>query len=365
MALIVSQGKISVLLLFDLDPNWSSTEQEEALRITSDLEKALSSLGYTLKLAPVTSTDLDSVLSKHDPLENLVFNWCESLPGARHSEWLVAKYLEKSGFTFSGAGSAALRLAQDKGRLKQRLDKAGIFTPRWQKFNRNSSINWNNFPAIVKPSTEHCSEGIDRNSVCDTERELIERVHYIFEKFRQPAIVEDFIDGRELHVSLWGNGDGVDMLPPAEMEFSLFTDQHDRLCSYEAKFVPESVQYQNIKTVLPASLTESELTDIEQACKSAYSIAGCRDYARIDLRIKDGFCYILDVNPNSDISQDTSTVASAELTGYSYGKFAERIVGLSWARHPSYKRQVYVNHPEQRYANDISSKTNDYTISNR
>ncbi len=326
-------SKIPVLLLFNLDPNWPVHDQEEVLSITSQLEKAMASFGCQTTLVPVTDNNLDILLSPYDPFEYIVFNWCESLPGIARSERLVAEYLEQRGFAFTGASSAALALAQDKFGIKQLLDEIGIPTPRWQTYNCTSNVKWNRFPAIVKPSREHCSEGIDRGAIVMTKPELINRISYILEKFRQPVLVEDFIDGRELHVSLWEN-DSLDMLPPAEMDFSLFKDVHDRICSYEAKFVPASEQYQKINTLLPAPLSEDEHLRVEQICKATYLVAGCRDYARIDMRIRDGILYVIDVNPNADLSPDTSTISAAEFAGYTYGEFGGRIVSLAARRRP-------------------------------
>ena len=324
---------LPVLLLFNLDLEWSANEQDEVFEVTSKLDEAIRSLGYETTLVPVTGNDLDLLLAQYDPNDYIVFNWCESIPGINHSEWLVAQYLEQKGYTFTGASSAAITLAQDKIRVKQLLDDSGIVTPGWHIYTRASNIKWNRFPAIVKASQEHCSEGIDRNSVVMTYGELIDRICYIHEKYRQPALVEDFIDGRELHISLWENG-GIDMLPPAEMEFSSFNDEHDRICSYEAKFVPDSEQYQKINTVLPAALSDEDLFHVEDICKAAYTLVGCRDYARIDIRLKDGAVYVIDINPNADISPDTSTISAAEISGYSYGDFAARIINLAARRHP-------------------------------
>ena len=324
---------LPVLLLFNLDLNWSAHEQEEVLEVTSQLDEAVRSLGYETTLVAITDDDLDRALSQFDPLDYIVFNWCESIPGIDHSEWLIAEYLEQRGFAFTGASSATIALAQNKYRIKKILDASGVLTPVWQVYNRSSNIAWNRFPAIVKPSREHCSEGIDRNAVVLNEDELTNRIKYIREKYRQPVLVEDFIDGRELHISLLENGT-IDMLPPAEMEFSSFNDEHDRICSYEAKFVPESEQYQKINTLLPAPLTEKELRDVEDVSKAAYIAAGCRDYARIDIRLKDSVPYVIDINPNADISPDTSTISAAELAGYSYGEFGGRIISLAVRRHP-------------------------------
>ncbi|MFC1911023.1 ATP-grasp domain-containing protein [Chloroflexota bacterium] len=333
-------SEIPVLLLFNLDMNWSKREQEEVINISSQLGKGIDASGHQTTLIPVSGEELEIILSDYDPYRNIVFNFCESIPGLYHSEWLVAEYLEQHGFTFTGSTSATLALAQEKCRMKQLFNEAGIPTPRWQKYDSDSMIRWDGFPAIVKPSEEHCSEGIDRNAVVMTKSELKNRIRYILKEFRQPALVEDFIDGRELHVSLWGNG-RIDMLPPAEMEFSLFHGVQDRICSYEAKFVPESKQYQDIKTVLPAPLSEEEYSEVERVCRAAYRIAGCRDYARVDMRMRDGELYVIDVNPNSDISPDTSTISAAELLGYSYGEFGSRIISLALHRHPAWRNHVH------------------------
>jgi len=171
-----------------------------------------------------------------------------------------------------------------------------------------------------------------------TETSLKNRVRYIVKRFQHPALVEDFIDGRELHVSLWGNGE-IDVLPPAEMEFPSSKDVHYRLCTYEAKFVSESEQYRNIKTLLPAPLSECELHEVEQVCRAAYVLMGCRDYARIDIRMKDGLFYILDINPNADICPDTSTILAAEFAGYTYDDFLRRLVFLAAERHPKWESE--------------------------
>jgi D-alanine-D-alanine ligase len=123
------------------------------------------------------------------------------------------------------------------------------------------------------------------------------------------------------------------------MEFPPFKDVHYRLCTYESKFVSQSDQYRNIKTLLPAPLSECELRELEQVCRAAYVLMGCRDYARIDMRMKDGLFYILDINPNADICPDTSTIAAAELAGYTYDDFLKRLVLLAAERHPRWESE--------------------------
>jgi D-alanine-D-alanine ligase len=190
----------------------------------------------------------------------------------------------------------------------------------------------------VKPSREHCSHGVTTDAVVTSPRELEDRIGYILDTFRQPALVEDFIDGREFHVSLWGNG-SVRLLPPAEMDFTLFADVRDRLCTYDSKFMPGSSHYVKIGLQLPAPLDEAEYERLKKTSILAYKTSGCRDYARLDIRLRDGIFYVLDVNPNSDISAEASMACAAECAGYSHGEMISHIINLAAKRHPIFKKR--------------------------
>jgi D-alanine-D-alanine ligase len=147
-------------------------------------------------------------------------------------------------------------------------------------------------------------------------------------------MVEEFIDGREFHVGVIGNDD-VRVLPPAEIDYSFFQDIHDRLCTYESNFDKTSLAYQQTIPKFPARLTEEQLSRLEELALSAYRAIDCRDYARMDLRLRDGRFYLLDVNPNPDISADTSLVKGAEMIGLSYGKLGSLLINLAARRHPN------------------------------
>jgi len=332
-ALDIKPGKIPVVLLYNIEPDWTAAEKEEAAGHSTKLGLALLEAGFPTVFVPVADENLEGRLGFFDPAGHIVFNWCESIPGKPHSEPLVVRDIERLNFAFTGATSEALELAGDKRRVKRILEQSGIPTPQWRLYARPQSDGWNRFPAIVKAVNEHCSEGITRESVVMTEEELITRIEYVLDMYRQSALVEDFIDGREFHVSLWGNGH-IEMLPPAEMDFSLFKDIQDRLCTYDSKCVPGSVHYEGIKTLLPAPLGDDELQSLERVCRAAYTAVGCRDYGRIDVRMQGGVFYVLDVNPNADVSADASLACASELAGYSYGETGSRIVRLAARRHP-------------------------------
>lgn len=328
---------IPVLLVYNMDPAWSAPERSEVRAASEELGDALAEAGHPIVPLEIGHGNIAGYLEVYHPLEQIVFNWCEGLPGLNHSEWMAARAMEELGFVFTGASAETLAVTQNKYHTKMILESRGVPTPGWRISGSPEDSKWDRFPAIVKPVNEHCSEGISREAVVDSPGELAARIDYILQAYNQPVMVEDFIDGREFHVSLWGNG-RLEMLPPAEMDFSLFTDLHDRLCTYDAKFSPGSVPYENIRTLLPAPLSPDELCGIEQVCKAAYQALACRDYARIDVRSRGGIFYVLDVNPNADISSDASMACAAELAGFSYGEMGSRLVRLAAARHPVWGR---------------------------
>ncbi|NLS94214.1 MAG: hypothetical protein GXX96_18795 [Planctomycetaceae bacterium] len=323
---------IPILLIYDIDPTWTSREREDAHRDCRRVGFAMRRHGHSVSFLPVCDPDLSAALSEYDPQDVLVFNWCESIPGITRSEVTVAETLERLCFTYTGASPEALELSYEKARVKEILESHGVPTPRWKLFDSPREGGWSCFPAIVKPAREHCSHGVDPGAVVTGASELRDRVAYVVDTFQQPALVEDFIDGREFHVPLWGN-EHVELLPPVEMDFSAFDDIHNRLCSCDAKFVPQSEAYRRIKSFVPARLTEKEMAEIETTAKITYEAIGCRDYGRIDIRLRDGVFYVLDVNPNADISSDASLALSASKAGYSYGAMASRILRLAARRH--------------------------------
>jgi D-alanine-D-alanine ligase len=323
---------LPVLLLYNVDQEWTPEEVNEAHLATRVLCDALRAEGHPVTEVCLDNPDLSPRLTSFYPDDYLVFNWCEELPGIPRSSAMVAQTLETLGFVFTGADSQALALSQDKPMVKQRLDESGISTPVWQIFTSACSNGWNRFPAIVKPAFEHCSYGVSRNAVVCSLEELAVRIAFVLDTFNQPALVEEFINGREFHVTVVGNG-VLQALPPAEMDFSAFEDIKDRLCTYESKFDPQSVPYNSIKLRLPASLSVTEELELNKIVLDAYRATDCRDYARLDLRLRDGIFYTLDVNPNADISPDTSLAAAAEMTGLPYGKFASLLVNLASQRH--------------------------------
>jgi len=329
---------LPVLLLYNLDRHWPPDAISEVLDLTNRLSQALLEIGHSTEMVCLEGNNLNHLLNDHRPDQFIVFNWCEEIPGLPRSAAQVATHLEDLGFVFTGADSKALALSQDKRQIKQCLIEKQIATPCWEIYERTHPIDWESFPAIVKPVFEHCSFGITHESVVYDACSLRQQVEYVLDTFHQPALVEDFIDGREFHVSVIGNG-RLRVLPAAEMDFSAFPEPSGRLCTYDSKFDPESSDYQLIGLKLPAPLSREEQQLLEATAVAAYQAASCRDYARMDIRLRDGIFYVLDVNPNADLSPDASLALAAEVAGLPYGQLGSLLVNLAAQRSPKFDQK--------------------------
>jgi D-alanine-D-alanine ligase len=330
-----ASAEIPVVLLYNVNHTWSQQDIQECTAATHRLAEALIEMGHPIHEVCIHSQELEQALIDFDPDRFVIFNWCEELPGVANSEAQVAQILERLGYTFTGSSARALAFGQDKPSVKRMLQNSQVQLPVWQVYSAGITDHWDHFPAIVKLAYEHCSYGITRESVVQSMEELASRVRYVDREFRQPALVEEFIDGREFHVGVIGNED-IRVFPPAEIDYSFFADIHDRLCTYESNFNKESLAYQHTQPIIPAQLTKIQLAELEELVIRAYRSTDCRDYARMDIRLRDGEFFLLDVNPNPDISADTSMVRCAELMGLSYGKLGNMMISLAAQRHPKF-----------------------------
>ncbi len=337
MPVTCASNNLPVLFLYNLDPNWDEQDVQAALSSNQRMSEALQEAGHPVVSAALSDSDLPSLLSRFSPRDLIVFNQCEGIPGIPYSEHEAVRIIESFGFSYTGSSPDVLLLTGDKAETKRILASRNIPTPSGQIYDKPVADDWASFPAIVKTTREHCSLSLSQESVVLNRRELEARIQFILTNYRQPALVEDFIDGREFHVPVWGNS-AVSVLPAVEMDFSECLDVHDRLCTYDAKFAPDSRDYNIIKTLIPAPLSEDARQTLERVSLNAYRALGCRDYARLDIRERNGEFFVLDVNPNADLDIEASIACSAEHTGYSYAQMMTHLVRLAAHRHPLYSR---------------------------
>lgn len=308
--------------------------QESVLSRLSAVQQALISSGYPVQSLEAQG-DLAALLKKiRVSKTDLVFNLCEEFLGRTRLEMNIAALLELLDIPFTGSSALALGLSQDKGKTKSLLAHQGLPTPAycvWQP-GMDRLLSELRFPLIIKPLREDASLGIDNEAFIPDEKTLKQRVQKIYRGYGQPVLVEEYIDGRELNVSILGN-ESPQALPISEIDFSSMPPGLPRICSYAAKWVENSPEFSSTVPRCPASLSSPLEKKVKEVSLAAYRIMECRDYARVDIRLSpQGIPYVLEVNANPDISQDAGMTRSAKTAGFTYTEFIARIVEISWAR---------------------------------
>ena len=277
------------------------------------------------------SFDLAEALINYDPGLWVVFNLLEGLGNRADLEAEAAAILARLGYRCTGSPPETLALCLNKAQTKRVLESKGIPTPAYQICEDRKTRLTVPLPAMVKPVAEDASLGIDDGAVVTTYEQLRERVSYILDAYQEPALVEEFIDGREFNIALWGNGN-PECLPLAEIDYSGITDLLRRICSYAAKWEPERDEYRLTPVICPAKVDGRLAERIQNVATAAYEVLGCRGYTRVDMRVRDGQPYVLEVNPNPDISPDAGFARAALAAGYTYPEMVERIIDLATQR---------------------------------
>jgi D-alanine-D-alanine ligase len=301
-----------------------------------DIKRALTTLGYKPSVMNVDSDVFRLIEHLREESPDLIFNLVECIENESSQEMNVAGLYDLLRIPYTGAGAFALGLALNKPRVKELLTYHGINTPPFQVFDSPTRVSIPShlrFPLIVKPSREDASVGISDASIVTTESELRRRVRFILEEFQQPALVESYIDGRELNVAIIGYRKPV-VLPISEIDFSGLHEGMARIVSYDAKWMTGTVAYEGTNGVCPAKLPAHMEAKLRDAALRAFRVVGCRDYARVDFRLApNGELFVLEVNPNPDISDEAGFARSARAHGLTFPQIVGRIVESALDRH--------------------------------
>ncbi len=308
-----------------------TTVSEEAVEL---MQRGISAAGIEATAIAI-HRDVAGPIEHLDPREHVIFNWCEGLDGAPNAYAAIPPILENLGFAYTGSDAAALATSQDKAATKKILLEQKIPTPVSKVYDRAILNGWRRYPALVKPATEHCSFGITREAVVDSAQQLKDRVQYVLDTWHCPALIEDFIDGIEYNVAILGSDDDLKVLPIGAIDYSAFSDYHDRLCTFDAKWNPATDAFQKTEVQCPAEVDPLLRRRIERVALKAYRALHLRDYGRIDLRVRDGVPYVLDINANPDITTEGGFARSARIAGYDYGEAMARILRLAAQRMPA------------------------------
>ncbi|MBW2975468.1 ATP-grasp domain-containing protein [Candidatus Woesearchaeota archaeon] len=285
---------------------------------------ALKELGHEASVYHVDLGLFERLRKDKDQID-MVFNLCDDgfFSDSRLEPHLPA-ILDVIKIPYTGGNYLTLALTLKKGTVKKILDYHGIPTPNFQVFRSgDEELKDLDFPLIVKPAREDASIGIKDDSVVGNEEELRKKVKQVIADYRQPAIVEEFIEGREFNVGVIGNGE---VLPLSEITFDSLPEGKPRIVNYAAKWKEDSVDYKATKRRCPAEVDEELGSRLRTLALKAASLFGCRDYFRVDFRVKDNKPYILEVNQNPDISEDAGLFAMARAKGYSYSGMVAKIL---------------------------------------
>jgi len=280
--------------------------------------------GRPQTLAALTKCDAD-----------LFFNLTESYAGDDTMDMCIAGYLDLIGKPYTGASPQGLYLAQDKTLAKKIFAFHGIKTPYFAtsykgKLDHSHDIS---FPLIVKPSSEDGSIGIDSGSVVDSVKDLMERIHYITEEFDCPALIEEYIEGREIYAAIIGN-ENAEVLPLVELDLSKLPKGTPRIAGKEVKWEKETEAYKVTKSAVAEDLDEETAKVLADTALSAYRALKLRDYGRIDMRLskKKDEVYVIEANPNPWLYSGAEFSMAAKKAGRNYTALIGEIVDLAFAR---------------------------------
>ena len=321
-----------VAILHNDDNRLRNGEPDDAIAVRSviTVADAVQAACEAIGWEPVRVTvnrDPREMLGRLDRAD-VVFNLAESVDGDPSLEPAVAWLLDWCAYAFTGSSGTALALALDKQITKAVLDAHGVATPRAAVLaDRAAPLPALRYPAIVKPVRHDASHGIHTESIVADEREARERTGRIINRYAQPALVEEFVDGREFNVALLAES----ALPIREIVFS-----DPPILTYEAKWMPQSADYAATMPVFCEDLPPELRGRLLVAARTAWDALGLRGYARVDVRVDAaGHPFVLDVNPNPDLSPDAGFALAAAHAGISYAELIAALVEDALARAPA------------------------------
>ena len=271
----------------------------------------------------------------HELEPQIAFNLLEGFDDVATWDQNVVAYLELSKMPYTGCNSRGLLLAREKSIAKKLLTYHRIpvadfaVFPRGRKVRRPKRLG---FPLFVKSLTLDASIGISQASVVEDDEKLVERVRFIHESIGTDALVERYIEGRELYVGILGN-EQLQVLPIWELSFTKMPEEKRRIATERLKW---SLTYQKKRGIVSeeaSDLPEPEQQRIREIAKRVYRTLKLSGYARIDLRLGEtGRVYVIEANPNPQLSRDEDFAQSARKAGFDYRDLVQRIVnlGLRW-----------------------------------
>ena len=330
--------KPRVLVLFDvgeptsLDDDYTEDLKSPDWKTERHVLNALRVLKYPFAMLGVhDDTELiREMIDRYQP--DVIFNMVEQFANSPGNENRITSFLELQGVPLTGCGSTGITLCKDKVISKKILSYHNVRVPEFVVQQPGKLIRMRsgmNFPLIVKPAREEASYGISLKSVVNNEAELVNRVCFVHERFKQEALVEEFIEGREVYVGVMGN-DRLQCLPAREMIWGSGVPTHARFASYKVKWDEEYRYRWDIHNRFLPPLGKPVQQRLEVTCKDIYRCLQLNGYARIDLRLTaENEIVFIEANPNPMLARDEDFAMSAKKAGLVYPKLIDRIISLA------------------------------------
>jgi D-alanine-D-alanine ligase len=297
------------------------------------ISEALSSLGHEPSTFAVDGRPQTlTALSRSSA--DLYFNLVESYAGDDTMEMHFAAFLDLVGKKYTGTGPHGSCLAMDKTVAKKLIKYHDLDTPYSVVMNKGRVEHAQDirFPVIVKPASEDASKGINAASVVNSLKDLFERIAYVHDEFDSPALIEEYIEGREIYAAILGN-DRPEALPLVELDLSKLPDGMPRIAGYEVKFDTTTEAYKKTKSAPAKDIDEELVTRIHETALTAFRVLKLRDYGRVDLRVTDtGKIYVIEANPNPWLDPAAEFTMAAKESGRSYKELIGEIMSLALAR---------------------------------
>ena len=342
MNIVKVRNRPRIVVIYNRDFEGAESDPENKARedvrdVARDILRILVANGFEASDIGVTN-DIAAAMSALIALQpDAVFNLCESIHGDSRFEALMPLHLDLAGIAYTGSCSFGLALALRKEKVKDILRGCGVPVPCGGLVSSvaECAAFALSLPAIVKPAREDASVGICSASVVKSPQALARRVAHVLEHYRQPALVEQFIDGREIYVSVLERvGQEPQVFPFFEIDFSDMPDELPKIVSFEGKWVEDSVEYKGTRPVRCEGLGAGLRATVAKTALDAFRAVSLRDYGRMDIRLsKDGIPYVIDVNPNCDLSDLAGGYSrAAKAAGLSYKELILRISELALSR---------------------------------
>ena len=306
--------------------------EESVEQTAKEVLTAVTELGYMAFILPLHKSFMSFLNRLKDLNADVLINLCEAFAGHPQLEANVAAAYVLLGVAFTGNDSRTLALCLNKFKTKAVLKSWGLPTAPARLVDAPDTKLDFPFPVIVKPNTEDASLGVSAESVVTDAEGLAKQVQRILDVYEQPALVEAFIEGREFNVAVFEDAK-PEALPVSEIDFSKMPEGESHILSYEAKWLPDDILYTSTPPICPAPIEDVLKVKLQDAAVRAFQAVGCRDYARVDFRMdKKGKLYILEVNPNPDISLNAGYVRALGVAGIEYKAFWQKLIVRALAR---------------------------------